>query len=384
MRTPTRLLVLCSALTFAGAAHAIDDGPPIDIRSAIEALEKIKDAQGKQLSSQRARAIQEATAAAADAGRAVNLWEEAIRATQFQGVSKEGAAWRDWKEKEGAALKEAEVHTALHLFFNWLTITLKHADGVETKDLLPAIVAHMREAMADEASMDALDEAMKKEKDATTPTSTGPKAKAGNPRDRDKLANNAGIKRMHDQICKSGLSASPYVEWMKLSDMIQEVAPGGGGGGGGRNGRNQRAQQPKDLPGARKKEAPDETWESVPANVDGLFNNIIQPTLRANNDPHVVDYWDYRLRHEGDLATRTKLQFEIDRFNQVRRPQLLWGRLRDLASIGLKNRAAADMLALIKANPTHPDATAWADELESLLTPAPAPASVSTAPAPPQ
>jgi hypothetical protein len=390
MRTPSRLLVLSSALAFAGAVHAVDDGPPIDIRAAIEALEKIKDAQGKQLQSVRGRAIQEAAAAAADTGRAVNLWEEAIRATQFQGASKEGAAWRDWKEKEGDALKEKEVHTALRLHFNWLAITLKHADGVATTDLLPAIMAHMREAMADEAAMDALDEAMKKEKDAITPLAGAAKAKASNQRDRDKLTNNAGVKRMHDQIAKGGLGSSAYVEWMKLSDMIQEVAPsaaGGGGGGAGRGARTQRQQQPKDLPGARKREAPDETWESVPANVDGLFNNIIQPSLRANNDPHVVDYWDYRLRHEADLATRTKLQFEIDRFNQIRRPQLLWGRLRDLASIGLKNRATSDMLALIKANATHPDATAWADELEGLLTPSAAPpagTSASGAPAPSQ
>jgi hypothetical protein len=178
---------------------------------------------------------------------------------------------------------------------------------------------------------------------------------------------------------------------MKLTEMIQDVAPGGGGGGGGgggRNARNQRQQQPKDLPGARKREAPEESWESTPANVDGLFNSIIQPALRAANDPHVVDYWDYRLRHEADLASRTKLQFEIDRFNTVRRPQLLWGRLRDLAAIGLKNRAAADMLALVKANPSHPDATSWADELETLLSPTPpAPAagvSATGSPAAPQ
>ncbi len=106
-------------------------------------------------------------------------------------------------------------------------------------------------------------------------------------------------------------------------------------------------------------------------------------------DPHVVDYWDAKLRHESEGATRSKLTFEVDKFNTVRRPQLLWSRSQDLATIGHKNRAAAEMFTLIKTFPTHPDAPGWIDQLQTLLAPpAPAPAaepaSLSSAPTPAQ
>jgi hypothetical protein len=79
-----------------------------------------------------------------------------------------------------------------------------------------------------------------------------------------------------------------------------------------------------------------------------------------------------KLKREADKASLSKLAFEIEKFNTVRRPALLWNRSQEYVNLGLKNKAATEMFAIIKAYPTHPDADEWLDTLEGLLAPPPA------------
>jgi hypothetical protein len=88
-----------------------------------------------------------------------------------------------------------------------------------------------------------------------------------------------------------------------------------------------------------------------------------------------------KLKREADKASQSKLAFEIEKFNTMRRPVLLWNRSQEYVNLGLKNRAATEMFALIKAHPTHPDADEWLNTLEELLAPAPAPVPAVPAPA---
>jgi hypothetical protein len=336
----------------------------------LQTIQTIKEQQSQQSKTTKAKAIQEALAAASSTARAVELYEEAVRATQFQGVSKENAQFRQWKEKEGDALKEKEVQTALRLYFNWLALTLQRANGASNKDLLPAVMSHAREVVADQAAMDAFDDAVKKEKDAAAAAPPGVRRPAS-VRDREKRADADAAKRMHDQIALRPLASSAFVQWMRLGEVISDIAPPR---------KNQKQGQGK---AAAEAANPETSWEGTPANIDGIFTLIIQPELRNLKDPHVVDYWDAKLRHESEVATRSKLTFEVDKFNQVRRPQLLWSRSQDLAAIGHKNRAAAEMFSLIKGFPTHPDVPTWIEQLQALLVPPAAePASISTAPTP--
>jgi hypothetical protein len=380
MPSPLRLFASSLLLAALGSsALALEDGPPVELNMILKSLQAMKEQQSTTMKAVRQRAMQDAAAAAGNPARAIELWEEAVRATQFQGVAKENAQYKEWREKDGEALKAKEAQNALRLYFNWLSLTLKRSDGATNKDLLGPISTHLREAIADQAAMEAFDENLKREQEALTAAAGAPRRPgAANPRDREKRNLDASVKKMHDQILLRPLATSVYAEWLRLGDIISDVAPppqrrgqGGGGGGGQRGQGNQAAAAP--AAGA----APATNWEGTPGNVDGIFNTILLPEYRAQKDPRVVEYYDYRLRHDAEAASRTKLTFEIDKFNQVVRPQLLWQRNAELAGIGLKNRAAAEMFALIKANPNHPSNAAWITELETLLVP-PAPASVST------
>jgi hypothetical protein len=151
------------------------------------------------------------------------------------------------------------------------------------------------------------------------------------------------VKKMHDQILRHALGSSPIVQWMKLTDFINV-----------------------------------EKWEKQPGNLDGIYAQIILPELRAQHDPKVVEYWDYKLKREGEAATKTKLAFDIDKYNSQRRPSLLWSRAEDMLAIGQKNRAIGDMFTLIRTYPQHPEAAGWIAALEAILAP-PAPASAAEA-----
>jgi hypothetical protein len=64
-------------------------------------------------------------------------------------------------------------------------------------------------------------------------------------------------------------------------------------------------------------------------------------------------------------------RFDLERFTQLRRPELLWNRAEDELLLGQRGKSReCDMLAIIKANTGHPFAGGWITRLESILAPA--------------
>ncbi|HEX8311866.1 MAG TPA: hypothetical protein VF614_11145, partial [Chthoniobacteraceae bacterium] len=97
----------------------------------------------------------------------------------------------------------------------------------------------------------------------------------------------------------------------------------------------------------------------------------ILPELRAAKDPRLLEYWDRELAREAAAAGASHLAFEIEKFNQQRKPEILWSRAQDMLLIGQKNRAIGEMFGLIKNYPGHPRAADWITKLEGLLKPGP-------------
>jgi hypothetical protein len=366
MLLPRLLFTAAAGLACAASALAIDDVAPVDTKTILESLRTLKTQQETTVKTTKNRFIQEAAAAAANPARAAELWEEAIRATQFQGVPKENLQFKDWKEKDGEALKDPEVKVALHLYFNWLALTLQRTAGAEVKTLFPAVLAHAREVAADQVNMEAFEEAAKIAKDVpVVPTTTKRPVTAAQ---KEKRQDSQTVKRVHDQILKNPLTGSAFVQWMRLSDYINDVAPQKG-----RGGKAKAAVAAADDGSAQ-------AWEGTPGSFDGIYQNILLPEMRTAKDVRIIEYWDNKIKREGEAATRSQKTFEIDKFNQMRRPSLMWSRDQDLAKVGQRNRAIADMFTLIKSFPAHPEAAGWIAELEQMLAPTPpaAPAATST------
>ncbi len=367
LRSHSRTLTLLLAATLAAAPdlRAQQDVPPVNIGEVLQALRALRDQQTAQIKAQKQTAIQQLSSVAGSAEKSIQLWEDAVRATQFDGMAKEGAQFRAWKEGEGEALKERAVQNAVHLHLTWLVLTLQHSAGAKVKDMLPSVVNYTKELVADEAAMEALAESIKREKEAAAISPPG----GGNRRNQNQpnKISDAVIKRTHDQIMRP-LSGSPVVKWMKLTDVVGR----GQANGPGRGGRRAAMADTADVGDGG-------SWEDNPGNLDGIFQKIILPELRLQKDARVLEYWDLKLKKEADTASRSRLAYEIEKFNTERRPSLLWSRSQEYLLLGQKNRAISEMFALIKACPTHPEADAWIGELEQLLAP-PAPSAPAAEP----
>jgi hypothetical protein len=337
----TAIPVLIIASSFAVPAALAQDGQAVDVGQMLQQLHQLREQQTTQIKAQKQSALQQVNAAAGSVERAVALWEDAVRTTQFDGVSKEATAFRNWREGEGEALKEHEAQNAVRLYFEWLSLTLQRSSGAKVKDLLPSIINYTKELAADQAAMENLDDTIKRERE-----------RAADKRGGGRKNNDADVKKMHDSILHRGLGGSVVVQAMKLGDYVNV-----------------------------------ERWEQTPGNFDGIFEKIVLPELRLERDARVLEYWDTKIKREADAASKSKLDFERDKFNTVRLPNLLWRKAVDMSVLGFKNRAATEMFTLIKKYPTHPDASEWMSKLEEMLMPAapataPAPVAPAAAPVP--
>ncbi|MDB6149682.1 MAG: hypothetical protein JWQ44_1130 [Chthoniobacter sp.] len=323
---PLRSCLLLTALALTAAAPInpaqAQDAAPVDFAALLRDLKLIRETQVTQSKQQRQTALQQVQSAAANGERAAVIWEDAIRAVQFDGAAKEGTAFRDWKEKEGAGLSTKEGRNAARLYFTWLGLTLQRDGGATVKDLMPQVINYTKELSADQQAMDLLEETIKREKELSAGKHGGPR------RSNDEQV----AKRIHDLVLGKGLGGSAVVQWMKIADFVKP-----------------------------------EKWETTPGNYDGIFNQIVLPELRAQKDPRVLDYWDMRLKKEAESASKAKLAFEIDKFNNERRPTLLWNRAEDMLLIGQRNRAMTEMFNLIKTYPKHPEGEGWLEKLENLI-----------------
>jgi len=335
--------ISASAL-FAPASFAQDNTPPVNAAQMLQALHAVRDQQNAATKASKQQIIAQVTAAASSPDKAVGLWLEAVRMTEFQGAGHESTQWMAWKNGEGEAFKEREVQNALRLYFTWLSYTLERSNGGKVKDLLPKVIAYTKDLQADLLSIEAVEDAQKKEKEMNAGKPPVRGAKKSNTTD-------VNLKRVHDSILKRGLEGSLYVQWMKIGEWTQV-----------------------------------EKWEGTPGSFDGIYKNVILPEMRLEKDPRVLDYWDMKLKMAADEANRSHLAFDVDKYNTLTVPSLLWGKYNDELLLGQKNRALTDMFTLIKKFPAHPDTAGWTSTLEGLLTPAPAsaavPAPAGNAPAP--
>lgn len=317
-------LVFATILASPAILQAQQDAPPVNAAQLLEALRAVRQQQVTQQKTQKTTAYQQIAQAAGSGERATALWEAAVKATQMDGAGKENSQLKAWKDSEGEAFKEREVQNAVRLHVQWLALTLQHSSGVTVKEMLSPIIAYTKDLLADEIGMENMQAEIKKEKEAGT----------ANPKRAQRGRDDAATKKAHDQVLNRSLNNSVIVQWLKLNDLIK-------------------------VP----------EWELNPGNLDGIYKNIILPELRAEKDQRVFEYWDMKFKREADTATQSKLAFEIEKFNTLRGPALLWNRAQEFVFLGMKNRGVNEMFGLIKKYPTHPDADEWVDALEELLAP---------------
>ena len=336
LSSPT-LSILIAAVTGAATLHAQQDAPPVDFNKLLQDLRGIKNQQTQMSKAAKQKALQQVQAVAASPASAAAAWEEAVRITQFEGAAREGSQFKDWRERDGEALKEKEAANAAQLHYKWMALTLQRSMGTSMKDMLPQVIGFTKELAADHLAMESLEDDIRRGKEVAVSGKHG----------KDRKTNDEAVKRVHDQIIRAPVNNSIAAQVLKIGGLMEV-----------------------------------DKWEMNAGDLDGIYTKIILPELRAAHDPRLLEFWDMRIKRESDKATKSKLAFEIEKFNQVRRPELLWSRAQDVLLLGQKNRAVGEMFNLIKTYPSHPQADDWVTAFEHILVPPPADADAPLAPPP--
>ena len=126
------------------------------------------------------------------------------------------------------------------------------------------------------------------------------------------------------------------------------------------------------------------SWEQRPGDVPGILEKNIRSAMREKKDPQLIQTWDLEMKVEAARITTGRSDHQADQFNTVTRPRLQFKQAQDMAVVGQPNRALAETIALVRANPLHPDFRIWVAKIrESVKPAAPAqPASDQTSPPP--
>jgi hypothetical protein len=221
---------------------------------------------------------------------------------------------------------------------------MRRSAGAEVKDLLPDLIAYTQQVMNGLDSSVAPHPAVFNS--FPRPGKKGPSA--------DSLINpKAAPAPLDGTWVKSSIASSIFVVWKQVQDYVSSV----------------------------------DNWEMVPGNVDGIYQKTILPELRRVKDPRVLEYWDMRMQRDEDNASKSGRNFDLTKFYDTDKPQLMWNRAQELLVLNMKNRAINDMMVVIKTYPTHPNVPDWISQVEALVQPpaaSPAPAPAAQASVAPQ
>ncbi|MEI6034757.1 MAG: hypothetical protein WCS65_10825 [Verrucomicrobiae bacterium] len=110
-------------------------------------------------------------------------------------------------------------------------------------------------------------------------------------------------------------------------------------------------------------------WEPKPGDLAGILEKNVRPLLREKKDPQLLQTWDMQLNIEAGRITEARSEYQIEKFNSSTRPTLLFKRAQDMVVLGQPNRGVAEMVAVLRANPSHPDFAAWLAAVRALLSP---------------
>ncbi|RFC52086.1 MAG: hypothetical protein DVB22_000964 [Verrucomicrobia bacterium] len=105
-----------------------------------------------------------------------------------------------------------------------------------------------------------------------------------------------------------------------------------------------------------------------PGDIGGIYETLVFPYYRRNKmASSLMQAWTRRISQESEAAATAGFREATERFTAERLPQLKWGQMREMFSLGQQEGAGASMLAHIKTNMAHRDAPQWITELRTIL-----------------
>lgn len=111
-----------------------------------------------------------------------------------------------------------------------------------------------------------------------------------------------------------------------------------------------------------------EGWSPSPTNIGAMYNTTILPIAEEEAKDSLPSLWDSRINADVAFRKEAMTEPEFILWGQNELPALRWERASYLYEKGPSAiNAMADMLKLIKENPSHADAPTWVSDLRGLI-----------------
>lgn len=110
-------------------------------------------------------------------------------------------------------------------------------------------------------------------------------------------------------------------------------------------------------------------WCFEPGKLGDVYEKTVFPFMRSEHSESLGAAWDRRIDLEKKfvLITQEENQFQLNKFQTERLPQLHWQRATDIFRSDSPKQGAQSMLALLKENPNHTSLKNWLTEFRGLL-----------------
>jgi hypothetical protein len=136
-----------------------------------------------------------------------------------------------------------------------------------------------------------------------------------------------------DKLLRNPVAQGPFCRWLFLSDRLPE----------------------------------EDAWEPTAGHLDGILEKNVRGVWRTTADAKLLATWDLQISFLKSRAEASELDFELEKFENIDKPRLLFGRAKDRAWQGQPNQATKEVFELIKRYPHHPHWPEWAEWLRTNL-----------------
>lgn len=308
-RTMNRAVASVLTVLLAGIAIAQKTAQPgvIDKAAILKELDKLEQAHQEKAGSEMKSVGDSLIKALVNKKNLLNLYEDAVFATRFEGTKKDSVEFKKWKNVQDDALKSEDFLTALELHTGYLHLTYLRAHEEKEVKLNDALMQHVLKVWAFDSKREA----------------------------HQKISS-----ELMDRPITQGLLAKYFRLGTKLGGPLE-------------------GEKPKEQ---------DKTWEWNPANADGMLDKTILPFLRKNKNPALIPLWDKRIVNEIARAKRMALNNSANQITQQTLPRLHWQRAADQVLLGKEAEGISTMISILRQNTTHPDFSKFVQELRAVLT----------------
>ncbi len=308
MRVPILLLSVAMASQSLVAAPLTS----ADREALLGSLDKLKEAAEGKMDSKIRTALAAFNSASGSDDAAKDLYLNCLERVNFEDEKKKASDFREWKRKEADKLSQPALKTALRYQLRWLILALRSVSEATDQAKIAADGQQLVNSMF------------------SSP---------------DKLL---GQRDLLSQSVLSSVFARAYgVDHFKLSGFPLSPLPVGA------------VYEKLVLPPLRSA-----------ATLDSLQSAWLK---RIQQETIMVEGFDGgKGANVGRKGTPISAVVSpaYEKFLQDTKPRLQWSMELDLFQNGDESGAAVRMLALLKKNLSHPEASEWSEDLQKLLTPA--------------